>query len=102
MQETMRDTRVAPSPMRKIAGPVGNRTDDLGRESVAEEMNAEKVDRDRGGADWRGDGVHDGGVERAGVEEEKELGRERAAGTAQRGPEEDQHAEGQGQSDAPE
>ena len=71
--EMTRETSVAPRPMRRL-GAVGDGADDLRREGVAEAVNDEEIDGDGGGADRRGDRVDDGGVERAGVEEEEELG----------------------------
>jgi hypothetical protein len=65
-------------------------------------VNDEEIEADGGGAHRRGDRVDDGGVERAGVEEEKEFGgKERGHGPG-RGAEEDQNAAGQGEGDAPE
>ena len=55
---------------------VGDGADDLRRKGIAEEVNAEEIERDGGGADRRGNRVHDGGVQRPGVEEEEELGGE--------------------------
>ena len=64
-------------------------------------MDDEEVDGDGGGADGRGDGVDDGGVEGAGTEEEEELGGEGAGKQESRGSEEDGEAKGNGEESAP-
>jgi len=83
-------------------GAVGDGADDLGREGVAEEMNAEEVDGDGGGANRRRDRIDDSCIERAGVEEEEEFGgKERGYSPGMRA-EEEQYAARQGERDAPE
>ena len=76
-------------------GMIGDFADDLGREGVAEKVDAEEIYRHRCGADGRGDGVDDGGVEGAGIEEEKELRREESGDGEAAGAEEEQDTEGQ-------
>ena len=73
-------------PETQIVSAVGNRTDDLRRKRVAEQMNAEQIDGNRGSADRAGNGIHDGGVKRPCVEEEKELGREQGGNGPRGGP----------------
>ena len=65
-------------------------------------MNAEEIDGDGGGANGSVDRVDDGGVERAGVEEDEELGRNERGNRQLVRSEEDEHAEGQSQRRRPE
>ena len=80
---------------------VGEVADDLRGEGVSEAVNDEEVAGDGGGADRAGNRVDDGGVERAGVEEEEELGGKERGNGPGRGTEEDQRAARQGERDTP-
>ena len=81
-------------------GGVGDASDQPWGECVAEGMDDEEVDGDGGGADGRGDGIHDSGVERAGVEEQAKL-REVGGGQKARRTEEDDDCERNGEEGAP-
>jgi len=83
-------------------GAVGDSADDLRRECVAEEVNAEEIHGYCSGAYRCGDGVYDCGVERAGIEEQKKLGAEKCRNCQAARTKEEQDAEGQRECDAPE
>ena len=83
-------------------GVVGDTADDLRREGIAEEVDAEEIHGYGGGSDGCGDGVDDCRIEWAGVEEEEELGSEKGRNGETRGTKKKQHSERQGESDAPE
>ncbi len=81
---------------------VGDLADDLGREGVAEEVNAEEIYRNGRGTDGRGHRVNNRRVEWTGVEEQEELRREERGDSKAAGTEEEKDAEWQRQRDAPE
>ncbi len=81
---------------------IGDLADNLRREGIAEEVDAEEIDGDRGGADGGRDGVNDCGIERACVEEEKELRTEKRRYRKASRPEEEQYPEGEREGNAPE
>jgi hypothetical protein len=81
---------------------IGYAADDLRREGIAEEVNAEEIHGHSRRADGRGDRVNDGGIERAGVEEEEELCCKERRYSPTAGAKEEQDAKRQRECDAPE
>src|ERR1039457_171394 len=54
-------------------GVIGDGSDDLRGKCIAKAVDDKEIDADGHGAYRRGDGVDNGGVERAGIEEKEEL-----------------------------